>query len=407
MNSFFKTGYQIFKNTFAYQISRINKSNIYIENIDFEITDGCNSRCGYCKIWETKESDDVLTSEEIINIFRQKTFSRLKRIIITGGEPFIRNDVKEILGGIHKYHPNIHFALSTNGLSPKRVLDVANFCLDEKIDFAIGISLDDVDEKHDISRGVPGNFRKIESLIDSLKQIQFDRKVDFPIILAHCLSDDGLSTMDNVRNYTQKQGLHFITQLIEEFSYYDNYLDDDAKQLIRFQETPSDSKSALKRKSLSADQIIPEMNKTPSGLRTYHPDNRLTKKTLSANSVFNTNMPLIDALNKLKSNFHTIFLKSVLTTNKAKFNCYSMKSFYFMRANGDVTPCLRFAHVVIGNLRAQSAREVFDGPNAKMAREFISSCDGCANTWAVDWSMEANFVPFTPLLLRSYLSKKD
>lgn len=397
---------RLLSKTISNKWNEIKGNDVNIKFLDYEITDGCNSRCSYCSIWETQASEDVLTGDKIIEIFSQDMFSNLETMIITGGEAFLRKDINKILKGIHDNIPGIFFALSTNGLTPNKVVDTAKFCLENNISFAVGISLDDVGEMHDFHRGVKGNFKKVDELIDNLLAVRMKENANFPILVAHCLSDDGIDTLDNIKEYAQQKGIVFLTQLIEEYSYYDNYMDEESNKLagIHHEDTPK-KQDAYKRPELAADQIRWFMSQTPSGLRTYDPKNRKSGMVLSSNSKYASNDPLVKALDKIDINFHSTFLREVLRKGSVRFDCYALRNFYFMRANGDVTPCLRFGHVSVGNLGNESADAIFNGEKAQEARSFIKNCDGCANTWASDWSLEGNMIPFVPILIKSQLRK--
>lgn len=355
-----------------------------LRHLNFEIIDACNSRCKFCNIWQTKQSPDMLTAEEIIRIFQDPFFKSLEGMIITGGEPFLRKDLNEILFGINSSILGVFFALSTNGLLPERVIDTANFCLSNNINFAVGISLDDADERHDEIRGIPGNFKKVDFMIDELVKIREQSKTHFEILLAHCLCDEGVESLPRIRKFAKKKGINYFTQIVEEFSFY-NHLD-----------------KVNHKTDLSPEEIKKIMKETPSGLRNY----RRNGERLEVNRKYSSNKPLIDALNSLPVSYHNEYLKRVLNGGSSRFTCFSLRNFYFMKCNGNVAPCLRFSHTPVGNLRHSSAEKIFQGAKAKSAREGIAKCDGCANTWATDWSMEMSFLSFTGLLLKSLMAKR-
>lgn len=395
MLSALSTASRLFSNTLKTYGILLQGKKIPMTHIDYEITDACNSKCQFCNVWQSKPSTDILKTDEIIRIFEEPFFKTLKSIIITGGEPFIRKDLNEILYGINKSIPGIFFALSTNGLLPERVIDTVNFCLSKKINFAVGFSLDDIGERFDELRGVQGNFAKTDNLVTELVKIRDKNKTFFSIIAAHCLCDAGVESLYRIKDYANMKRIDFLTQLVEEFSFYENTMDVSICK--------SDGSNG-KHRSLSPDEIMTIMKKTPSGMRSYRRDNSYT---LKVNQKYKTNKPLIKAIEEnLTPSFHTEFLKYALETCEPRFNCTALQNFYFMRCNGDVMPCLRYAHVPVGNLRDASASEIFNGEKAKAARKVIAKCDGCANTWATDWSMEASFLSFTKILFKSLMAKR-
>jgi cyclic pyranopterin phosphate synthase len=90
-----------------------------IEYLRISITDRCNFRCVYCMPetgldWIPR--DDTLTAVEIQDMVAQLTPLGLRRIRITGGEPTIRRDLREIVERIRSVGGVEDIALSTNGV---------------------------------------------------------------------------------------------------------------------------------------------------------------------------------------------------------------------------------------------------------------------------------------------------
>ena len=62
------------------------------------ITWRCNARCQMCDIWQRPVGDE-LKLDEVDKIFSQV---KLDAIRITGGEPFLKSDLAEIVNTIQK-----------------------------------------------------------------------------------------------------------------------------------------------------------------------------------------------------------------------------------------------------------------------------------------------------------------
>lgn len=73
---------------------------------NFAVTYRCNSRCQNCNIWQ-KEPEDELTLTEIIKFFtvNQDLLKKVKSVQLTGGEPFLRDDLPQIATSITKISP--------------------------------------------------------------------------------------------------------------------------------------------------------------------------------------------------------------------------------------------------------------------------------------------------------------
>ena len=79
--------------------ARKNSSPGLIRNITLSITYRCNARCSMCRIWEhpSANPESELTLPEIKKIANSKYFKKLIALGITGGEPFIREDLPDIV----------------------------------------------------------------------------------------------------------------------------------------------------------------------------------------------------------------------------------------------------------------------------------------------------------------------
>ena len=141
-----------------------------IERIFMEVTSRCNFYCKHCYMSAHSQVDttDEMTLDEIKNIISWANNSGVFRIDFTGGELFVRKDVKEILkfAAEKLMITNIFtngYSLSTE--TCKFLSDLGNV----KIVF---ISIDDIDpEKHDAFRGKVGSYAKIMEGITCLKSL--------------------------------------------------------------------------------------------------------------------------------------------------------------------------------------------------------------------------------------------
>lgn len=131
----------------------------------------CNSRCQTCGVWR-KPSDDMSAAEW------EQVFARLGRapayITFTGGEPFLRRDLDEIVLSACRHCRPSMITIPTNGLLTERILEQIHLICTEAPQTQIGInlSLDEVEERHDLIRGVPGNWQRALKTWQALKEVQ-------------------------------------------------------------------------------------------------------------------------------------------------------------------------------------------------------------------------------------------
>jgi MoaA/NifB/PqqE/SkfB family radical SAM enzyme len=130
----------------------------------------CNSRCSTCRIWKKKAEN--LTVEEYGKIFRNIGRSPFW-ITFSGGEPFLRRDIVEVISTIYRAsHPRI-INIPTNGLLVDTIVqktaEIARAC--PKAQIIVNVS-DGIEEQHDEIRNVPGNYKKVISTFHKLKALK-------------------------------------------------------------------------------------------------------------------------------------------------------------------------------------------------------------------------------------------
>lgn len=181
MISIFK---EILPKIIGYRLSRfgvIKAGNPF--NLTFSVTNVCQSRCRTCKIWDLYNKNPEKRNEELSLDEIKKIFSSLGHVYIfniSGGEPFLRRDLPEIIRLACEYLTPGIIHIPTNAiafeLAEKRTREILEI-IDEKnpsIQLTVKPSLDHIGEKHDDIRGVHGNFEKVMKLFQSLKYIQKD-----------------------------------------------------------------------------------------------------------------------------------------------------------------------------------------------------------------------------------------
>jgi len=131
----------------------------------------CNSRCSTCKIWKKQAKN--LSVDEYRQIFKSIGHAPYW-ITFSGGEPFLRSDIVEVVSEIYKISKPRIINIPTNGLLVKTIVDkaeaIAKAC--PKAQIIINVSIDGIDEQHDSIRNVPGNYKKAISTFNGLKALK-------------------------------------------------------------------------------------------------------------------------------------------------------------------------------------------------------------------------------------------
>jgi MoaA/NifB/PqqE/SkfB family radical SAM enzyme len=185
------------KNNLCYSL---NGSFVKPSLLVFEVTRRCNSRCVMCHSWKIKNVNHEITPQELDKILWSKLFSEIESVILTGGEPTIRDDLTELVKVIHKNCSKASIWFSTNGLSHKNLIEAIKYCQQQNITFGVGVSLDGICGTHDKLRGVNGNFMSCVRLLKTLREMNVIATIGFtlsPLTVNNLLD---LKTWNNNRN---------------------------------------------------------------------------------------------------------------------------------------------------------------------------------------------------------------
>jgi len=142
-----------------------------IQYVILFVTARCNLLCKHCfyieEILNAKNKKE-LSLEEYEQIARN--MGSLMNVSITGGEPFIRKDLADIILVFRKHARTLFFNVTTNGLIEKRTLETLEkiFTTDPSTNLRLGVSIDGLEEVHDMTRDRKGAFRETVSMLHQL-----------------------------------------------------------------------------------------------------------------------------------------------------------------------------------------------------------------------------------------------
>ena len=144
--------------------------------LNFSITYWCQSRCLSCNIWQIKPKGE-LSIEEIRDFARKNDY--FKWIEITGGEPFLRPDLVDIVKAFSESSKGLYIlTMPTNSLCDhamveRKLREILSLGIPK---VAITVSLDGYRELHDRLRGVPGNYDKAIDMFRRLMALRREFK---------------------------------------------------------------------------------------------------------------------------------------------------------------------------------------------------------------------------------------
>jgi len=150
-------------------------------NLTFSVTNMCQSRCKTCSIWKVYRDEPDRFRQELSLEEVERSFATIGEIYffnISGGEPFLRRDLPQIVAAACKYLKPAVIHTPTNALTPRVIEERTAEILEvirvsgRTIPFTIKPSFDGVGEVHDEIRGVKGNFDKVLDTLSRLKKLQ-------------------------------------------------------------------------------------------------------------------------------------------------------------------------------------------------------------------------------------------
>lgn len=151
----------------SYFYSRLPNSLVFI------VTSRCNSKCRTCWYWDhLNKSRNELSLYEIEKI--SKSFGYIFNLLITGGEPFIHNELDRICSIFYRNNRARYICIPTNGILSEKIESVTEkilrSCSDANV--YVELSLDGVGKVHDFIRGVDGNFQNLNETCGRLHRLR-------------------------------------------------------------------------------------------------------------------------------------------------------------------------------------------------------------------------------------------
>ncbi|HXH10833.1 MAG TPA: radical SAM protein [Alphaproteobacteria bacterium] len=203
------------------------------------VTSRCNAKCDFCFYWDHLNHPGDLTVEELRKI--SATMPPFRRLLISGGETFMRKELAEIVGLFHRQNGVATINLPTNGLLQPAIVDKTAAILTDNpgLTVNVGFSLDGLADTHDRVRGVPGCFRKAIASIKAVTALRerfpnltvfvnsvilHENYAELPALAAYLLHEVDLDThyfniiRGDPMNPTQRQVPHVaLAQLYREY----------------------------------------------------------------------------------------------------------------------------------------------------------------------------------------------
>ena len=278
----------------------------------------CNAKCNMCDCFRYPTHPDEEWKVDIIEKLPEMSFTN-----ITGGEPFIRQDLPEIIRAVYKKTNRI--VISTNGYFGDRIIALC----EEFPKIGIRISIEGMQETNDAIRGIKDGFSRG---YETLKKL-FDMK--HPDI-GFGMTVQDLNCEDLVKLYhlSEEMDMEFATSAIHNSFYFrkiDNKIDNKHKVAMAF------------------EALVNELLKSKSPKKWFR-------------AYFNHG------------------LINYVYDEPRLLPCGMGSNAFFLDPYGDILPCNGMTEKMpMGNLHKNTWDEIWNSPQAAETRNCVKNCE--RNCW--------------------------
>ncbi|MEK6645360.1 MAG: radical SAM/SPASM domain-containing protein [Candidatus Firestonebacteria bacterium] len=160
----------------ANKILRWVKTINYPSYVIFFVTAKCNANCKMCfykdNMIKMEGAKNELTVEEYEKI--SKSLKLINILGISGGEPFLRDDLSEIIKILYKNCSPLVVDLPTNGFYTQKIVsqveDIAKHCKNMTVD--VQLSIDGPEKIHNEIRGLKDGFSRLKETYKELSELK-------------------------------------------------------------------------------------------------------------------------------------------------------------------------------------------------------------------------------------------
>jgi MoaA/NifB/PqqE/SkfB family radical SAM enzyme len=309
----------------------------------YTVTFRCNFKCVMCDSWK-KPLEDELTVPEIEEIFSQ--IGRLDVLKISGGEPFVRLDLADIINTIDETSSPEFIHITTNGSLRDRILKTLG-ALRSKRKLHVRVSIDAIGKDHDRVRGVRGAYETALETVQAL--VEFRSRHPINLAVNQTIVDRaGLEGYPDLKRELAQCGVKVIPN-IAQASLTLHRVGSDRSEL------PADDHSYATFSSFTAEELQQFFRQAEADAA-----------------------QLTSLVARVSMRYYLRGLRNRLLADRGepKPPCQSLHDFFRLLPNGDVPICFNDSRVA-GNLRKASFREVWFGEAMSEGREIVRRCPGC------------------------------
>ncbi|MFA5142563.1 MAG: radical SAM protein [Candidatus Omnitrophota bacterium] len=148
------------------------------------VTYKCNARCAHCFFSKQLNKEGELSRDEIFRMIGK--LGKLKGLLISGGEPFLRDDLAGIVAEYALRCGVAVASIPTNGFNTDRIIGACETILGKckNLNLTVAVSIDALHDDHDRRRGFPGGFARAAETARTLVEL----KKAYPRLRVHIVT---------------------------------------------------------------------------------------------------------------------------------------------------------------------------------------------------------------------------
>ncbi len=216
---------RIYPDTVRWKLARAGLARVSRpQTLTFSVTNQCQSRCKTCNIWKLyperhQDPRNELELDEIERIFA--SLGPVYFLNFSGGEPFLRPDLVEIVESALTHLKPAIIHSPTNAIATDRVVSQTRRILEAvrarglSTPVTIKPSLDGIGEAHDEIRGVPGNWEKLLATIKGLQELEHEYD-NLHVEVGTVVSNFNKDRLDEIEDFVHTLGIQSYRNEIAE-----------------------------------------------------------------------------------------------------------------------------------------------------------------------------------------------
>ena len=319
--------------------------------LTISVTDKCNKKCLTCNIWKLDSRQDELTLDEFEQLFKDLNGNGLIYLEFTGGEPYLRDDLDELVNKAFQNISTLQFVtITTNGYDADHIISKTRKILESippDCSLVLGVSIDGDKTLHDKLKGVSGSWETASSTLNK----SYELEKEYPNLRTH------------------------VSYTINNFNV--GHFEECHKSL----DIPIDDISFSVQHS---GLLYNNTNKVTLDIDLIRTDLEYLKKNPRKTDSY-------DPVSLFRSKSYDRYVQGIIPyiNGERSIRCAALKLSGYIDARGEVYPCIMWDKV-LGNVRDNKFKSLWDDSDDTRKQINEKTCPGCWTPCEVQPSLLIN-----------------